>query len=297
MAKKKQPARRRSSMRKKRPTEATTPDSIRHLVIAEHTERIRRFVKLIRQLLTHGGEKGAAAENAVGDLLRTYLPRKMSLGSGFVLVGDNWVSQQCDIILHDEFLNCPVYSFGDSALHPSESVYGTVEVTMGKLTKAKLEEDINKCSGIRTAVRERGQHYVAMVIDEDDESMARPQVMRDMVPPRFYMVALDGESLPMATTIEEAATAANKGAPNAHIHGLLLLGDDESKYKLCRTVYQSTDVETVAEGIAAIDVFATLIINDCMSMAVGQWPGWRRSLTGVRVLPSFDFDPSASDLL
>ncbi|OCT16856.1 hypothetical protein A8709_00640 [Paenibacillus pectinilyticus] len=59
--------------------------------------------------LSHNGEKGRETEGILTNFLKTLVPNKFDLGTGFV-VNDNSISSQVDIIVYDKYNVLPIYS-------------------------------------------------------------------------------------------------------------------------------------------------------------------------------------------
>ncbi len=98
-------------------------------------------------------QKGTEAEKVLAELLRKYLPQQYSIGSGFVAENEN-LSSQMDIIIYDNMLNVPIYKGVTNGVFRGGSVYGCIEVTMGRLTRKKLETDIKKLGKLRKIFKE-----------------------------------------------------------------------------------------------------------------------------------------------
>jgi len=92
--------------------------------------------------------KGYEREGEVSKFLAEYLPKRFSLGQGFVSDMNIRLSQQQDIVIYDA-LNCPILCPGTtSQIFPVESVYATIEVK-SKLTKAELESAISCLQSVK----------------------------------------------------------------------------------------------------------------------------------------------------
>src|SRR5690242_2903473 len=78
--------------------------------------------------LTHHGEDGRHVEGIIRGVLEKLLPKRFSIGSGFVINFDGQMSLQQDIVLFDNVDNAPLMYEGNSGVFTAESVYATIEV-------------------------------------------------------------------------------------------------------------------------------------------------------------------------
>jgi hypothetical protein len=81
-----------------------------------------------RAALKHSGQKGAAAETALIDLLRATLPANLGLTEGIVVASSGYVSPQQDIIIYDASESPVFFHAGSTKAIPIEYVYAVVEV-------------------------------------------------------------------------------------------------------------------------------------------------------------------------
>ena len=49
----------------------------------------------------HPGEAGSSREEALRELLRNYLPKRVGVGSGFVIDANGGKSRQTDVVIYD----------------------------------------------------------------------------------------------------------------------------------------------------------------------------------------------------
>lgn len=103
---------------------------------------IREYFKI------HQGENGRNKEDLLIEFLRDYLPKRYSLGTGFIIdtVGDN--SNQNDIIIYDSFWSSILFPNNVSQFFPVESVYGVIEVK-SMLNQAELKSTMTKAARIK----------------------------------------------------------------------------------------------------------------------------------------------------
>ncbi|MCK5608947.1 hypothetical protein KAR91_44145 [Candidatus Pacearchaeota archaeon] len=125
----------------------------------------------IRLTIKHKAAKGSEAELAFKRIIRKHLPQRYRLGSGFILNG-NMISHQHDVVVYDDFINTPIYLGENFSSFLGGSVYGVMEITMGKLGTTKLEKDIEKIGNLRKMFSEGKvafQKVVSCPIISEDE--------------------------------------------------------------------------------------------------------------------------------
>lgn len=96
----------------------------------------------------HSGENGRNKEDLLLEFLRSYLPKRYSLGTGFILDSSETKSNQNDIIIYDSFWSSILFPDSVSQFFPIESVYGVIEVK-SKLDKKELKTTIAKAAKVK----------------------------------------------------------------------------------------------------------------------------------------------------
>jgi hypothetical protein len=192
-------------------------------------EQFKLQSRVLTDVLPHAGERGRNDEERFREFLARILPRKYSVGSGFVVCSDVSVSvsSQTDVVLFDEFHNSPLHKELTAHVYPVEIVYGTVEVK-GRLEKrdlSKIVEDIGKVralgahryyvsyGGVQKPNAEQGKNVVAQA----------EQV--ETVPPRAFVFAYEQKGWSTLDSFVESLREANQSL-SAHIHGLAVLESD-----------------------------------------------------------------------
>src|SRR5205814_8161345 len=106
-------------------------------------------------VLHHSGERGSNDEERCREFLNKVLPRRYSIGSGFVVSSarDSKVSRQQDVVIFDDFLNSPLYREQAAGVFPAEMVYATVEVK-GKLQPSDIGPTLESIGGVRRLAHE-----------------------------------------------------------------------------------------------------------------------------------------------
>src|SRR5262249_37005209 len=123
-------------------------------------EQFKLQSRVLTDVLPHAGERGRNDEERFREFLGRILPRKYSVGSGFVVCSDASVppSSQTDVVLFDEFHNSPLHRELTAHIYPVEIVYGTVEVK-GRLEKRDLPKIVDDITKIRALGKRR--YYMA----------------------------------------------------------------------------------------------------------------------------------------
>jgi hypothetical protein len=192
-------------------------------------EQFRLQSNVLSDVLPHAGERGRNNEEHFRDFLARVLPKKYSVGSGFIVCSERTVpaSSQTDIVIYDEFHNAPIHRELASAVFPVEMVYATVEVKrrLEKRSLAKILADIAK-------VRALGKHryYINYApVPKSPETPERLVVgrseLRMTVPPRAFVFAYEQSGWHSASELAESLREASRDHP-AHIHGLAVLRSD-----------------------------------------------------------------------
>lgn len=185
--------------------------------------------RILTDVLPHAGERGRNDEERFREFLGRILPRKYSVGSGFVVCSETSVpvSSQTDVVLFDEFHNSPLHKELTAHIYPVEIVYGTVEVK-GRVEKrdlAKIVEDIAK-------MRALGKHryYISYGSVQKPSSDPGKNVVGQVelhtdIPPRAFVFAYEQRGWSTVDALMQSLREANQDAP-AHIHGLAVLDSD-----------------------------------------------------------------------
>lgn len=120
----------------------------REEIYAQAAKKLRsEFEEL--SIIPHNASKGHEAEEILKQFLIDHIPRRFSVGAGFILDHDKNISPQTDLIIYDAF-NCPVYRASDDAsIFPSNNVAVVIEVK-SNLDKNELEDAWAKISEIKS---------------------------------------------------------------------------------------------------------------------------------------------------
>lgn len=128
--------------------------TVHELMLAKQAE-LEAALSSNRRIMPHEGEKGAAAELRWRDMLASYLPRRYSVRSGFVIDHADGVSQQIDIIVHDAQYSPFLFQAGTSCFVPAESVYAVFDAKQ-EISKETIEATGKKVESVRKLDRTSG---------------------------------------------------------------------------------------------------------------------------------------------
>lgn len=124
-------------------------------------ESITRELDVIRNRVrdligdAHWGEEGRYKEEILKKTLRKFLPKNVSVGSGFITTIEG-ISKQLDIIIYDNH-QPPLFSEGDFIITTPSNVLGIVEVK-SCLNPTSLREAVNKHDQVSNIISQNNQN-------------------------------------------------------------------------------------------------------------------------------------------
>lgn len=120
----------------------------REEIFAQAAKKLRsEFEEL--SVIPHNASKGHEAEEILKQFLIDHIPKRFSVGAGFILDHIGNISPQTDLIIYDAF-NCPVYRASDDAsIFPSNNVAAVIEVK-SNLDKNELKDAWDKIFKIKS---------------------------------------------------------------------------------------------------------------------------------------------------
>lgn len=236
--------------------------------IVAYFKAIREIFELQTKVLTgalpHYGERGRNDEQRLSKLLEQVLPRRYSLGTGFIISShpDLASSSQVDIIIHDEVHNSPLFRELAANVFPIEAVYATVEVK-ADLSLEKLREAAEAVVIIRKmAKRDKYYAHYVSVDHPDRRADILPQVvevqLRSNLSPRAYIVGYDAD----AETPDSFAgrlTKLSSEFPEMFLHGIYAV---RQNWFFCQDYGQRTFTTFKENGLLA---FISKLIPDLQS--------------------------------
>lgn len=202
-------------------------------------EALRNIFELESRVLTaslpHRGERGRNDEERFRSFLTKVLPRRFSVGTGFLVCSSPTVpsSGQIDTVIFDEIYNSPLHRELAAYVFPIEMVYGTVEVK-GLLKTSDLVPTLQSIARVRQLAKEK-QYVVygstSIGQDRPDQLVVAPIPITEKLAPRAYIFAYDAawKSLDGFT---KALRQALLKAPGAHVHGVIVLSKEWFAYQV-----------------------------------------------------------------
>jgi len=192
-------------------------------------DQFRLQSAVLTDVLPHSAERGRNNEERFREFLGRILPKRYSVGSGFIICSEPSVpvSGQTDVVLFDEFHNSPIHRELTSHVYPVEMVYGTVEVK-GRLQRSDLKkicQDIAK-------VRALGKHRYYLRYGQVAKSAKQPEIqvvgkheLHSGLPPRSFVFAYEQRSWKNISDFVQSLREVARDTP-AHIHGFAILDSD-----------------------------------------------------------------------
>jgi hypothetical protein len=183
----------------------------------------------VHLLIDHPGEKGRAGEHIVRNLIRSVLPKKFSIGTGFIVTSTGKRSPQIDIVLFDEQMNAPISLVGDIGVFPVECVYATIEVKH-TLTSNTLIQTAQSIGAVRQFKPDKYYQTHAPQIDGSGNVSLVWSEVPGILAPRSYIFAFDTSY----RSIEALQRAMEKASSkhDAFFHGVIVLNKNWFVYQL-----------------------------------------------------------------
>lgn len=248
--------------------------------VKAYYEALQRVFELQSEVLTavlpHMGERGRNDEEAFRDFLSKTLPRKFSIGTGFIVCSDPTVRQsnQNDIVIFDEIHNSPLHRELAAFVYPVEMVYATIEVK-GRLKPSNLRGCLQSIAKIRKLAKHK--HYVVPaavpVGPSHPGKAALAQIeYQDDVSPRTYVLAYDVDGWTSLDSFAESWKQALMKNPNAHLHGVAVLKQNWFVYQMAFT---APDVQVRQFSDNALLRFNTKLLNEIQGMEIAPVSSFR----------------------
>jgi hypothetical protein len=216
--------------------------------------------------LPHLGERGRNEEERVREFLRRVLPKRFSVGSGFVISSkkDLGVSPQMDVIIFDEIHNAPVFREISADVFPVEMVYAVVEVKR-VLRKKDLPKILKDIQHIRTLGDERWYvtyRSVPRPENPDERITGAREIPVQNPKPRSYVVAFGQKDWTDHHALAKDLISALEATPT-HIHGMVVLDPD---WYLTLEAYSDPKVGLKAEVGDSLLRFVHNVLHSVASM-------------------------------
>lgn len=168
-----------------------------------------------RAKFQHGGLKGDAVEDAVRNFLRSFIPRRLAVGTGEVVDRSGGRSGQTDIVIANE--DHPFTFAGDDpGLFFIEGVSAAGEVK-AVLTTAHLASTIDSSRRFKTLLAEPGMNSTVSAGPVELERFYRT--------PPFFLLALESQ-LSLDSVWKTLVASGHYGSPNTprQIDAVFILG-------------------------------------------------------------------------
>jgi hypothetical protein len=124
-----------------------SPETFFTTAIYHQLDKIIAEFKLMKYL-SHSGEKGREAEGILRNFLKTIIPGKFDIGTGFA-VNDAATSNQVDILVYDKYSVPPIYSGYELIIQPVHSLAMVIESKMS-LNSSQIEKCQSDAQIIKT---------------------------------------------------------------------------------------------------------------------------------------------------
>lgn len=111
---------------------------------------------LHERLVPHLGERGASREEVVRDFLRSYLPKRFEVSTGFVFDSSGQVSEQIDIIIADSTVAPRFETTGGIRFYPCEAVVAAGEVKSSVSSRRELWDAFSQLRSVAILDRSAG---------------------------------------------------------------------------------------------------------------------------------------------
>lgn len=108
--------------------------------------------QLLAKIYTHRGKLGENREALLQRFLRSYLPQRFGIGTGFALFGED-VSTQQDVVVYDVLTNPVLFPETVAPLFPPSALAALIEMK-STLTKAELRKTVVKTQKLKQSLRE-----------------------------------------------------------------------------------------------------------------------------------------------
>jgi hypothetical protein len=181
-------------------------------------------------VLTQGGARGSNDEERFRQFLQGVLPKRFSVGKGFVVSSDPALGQSnhTDVVIYDEFLNAPLHRELSDSVFPVEMVYATIEVK-GLLQSKDLQTFLGDVQKIRALADPRWYMVYGAVPKKTAGGVKSItgylEVPHRKPKPRAFLFAYDVRGWQTLQRFEKALRDQLTKTP-AHIHGLAVLSKD-----------------------------------------------------------------------
>lgn len=123
------------------------------------------FTKInrVKQFVKHAPSIGFGNEEVLRNFLKTHLPERFAVGTGFVYLNNNAVSRQCDLLIYDQVNYAPFFKEGDFVIVHPEAVAAVIEMKT-TLTKKEAHDSIDKIKSVKEVVEKAREQNIKCYI-------------------------------------------------------------------------------------------------------------------------------------
>lgn len=228
--------------------------------ISEYTDwlasSISRYEELAKSIVAHRPEKGRVVEGIVRSALRTILPVRYSIGTGFAVTASGKISPQLDIVIYDAFQNAPIILEGGAGLFPIECIYGFVEVK-SVLDRGAIKQTAKSFELVRSFGDEK--NYVRFEREDAGEGgvVARERAFPYVLQPRSFIFSIRSE-FESAKKAVNALRDATQPYANAFVTGLAVL---QKEWFISQIPHSEPHEFNVVEGKAFARFCKTVLVT------------------------------------
>jgi hypothetical protein len=188
--------------------------------------------EVLTGVIPHLGERGRNDEERFRSFLARVLPKKYTVGTGFIVCSDPSVdvSSQTDVVIADEVFNTPLHRELSALIYPIETVYATIEVK-GRLESRDLVKICADITKMRTLAKHRWYvNYEGRAKDKNKPNQRVVEIKEKSAigwpAPRSFVFAYTKKGWPTADRLREDLESTAAKQPGAHIHGLAVLSEN-----------------------------------------------------------------------
>jgi len=212
----------------------------------------------------HGREFPAFPGGIGNDFLIKALPRKFSIGTGFLVCSKESIppSNQTDIVIFDDLNNSPLHRELSSHIFPVEMVYAAIEVK-GNLAHSDIDDAIKSIEKIRRLAKHKFYVDFSSPAGPPDKQIVNPVNRSAKISPRTYLFAYSSSKFKNLTTLTNYIRRKLKHS-NAHLHGLIVL---DKGWFLYQEPYTS-DIKLIRFNKDALLRFVHKLTYDIQSMKI-----------------------------
>ena len=180
---------------------------------------------LAGRLIPHPGELGTDREEVIRQFLRTYLPKRFEVSSGFVFDSAGNASKQLDIVISNSWI-CPHFeTAGGKRFFPCESVVAVGQVKSSLTTSSDFQKALANLESAKSLDRS------AKGMAVDDASGEEIDPVRNHLDQIFTFMFITGKALAGRTSVDELIDLVHKKPP--HVWPNIIFAMDKYLVTFC----------------------------------------------------------------